>query len=181
MASLQAQLRELTGQLQALEQVADQQQQQVQMAVTETQQLRMMLTTKENELRLKGRELDLHQQELALKREQMLLDHEVDRAKVAIDAAEAMQNEATRRNPSVGRTLDAVRVNALRHHGNHRPQPVAPHGGSGCSTPCGINGIISLQLATQLRQLAVCSTPRGITTTGSWKVYPIHHGTARKV
>ena len=72
-ASLQAQLRELTGQLQALEQVADQQQQQVQMAVTEVQRLTLQLSTKENELRLKGRELDLHQQELELKRQQMLL------------------------------------------------------------------------------------------------------------
>ena len=91
-ASLQAQLRELTGQLQALEQVADQQQQQVQMAVTEVQRLTLQLSTKDNELRLKGRELDLHQQELALKREQMLLDYEIDAAKVGIQAAEAVSD-----------------------------------------------------------------------------------------
>lgn len=85
-ASLQAQLQQASTQLQALEQVADQQQQQVQMAVTEVQRLTLQLANKENELRLKGRELDLHQQEIELKREQMVLDHEIDAAKVGIQA-----------------------------------------------------------------------------------------------
>jgi hypothetical protein len=91
-ASLQAQVAQLTQAVQALNQYAQQAEGQVQMATTEVQRLTLLLSNKENELRLKGRELDLQQHELDLKRLQIELDHQIDVAKVGLDAAAAVQD-----------------------------------------------------------------------------------------
>jgi hypothetical protein len=98
-ASLQAQVGQLTQAVQALNQYAQQAEGQVQMATTEVHRLTLLLTTKEDELRLKGRELDLKQREIDLKQQQMLLDHQIDAAKVGIDAYEAAQNGAITHAP----------------------------------------------------------------------------------
>lgn len=91
-ASLQAQVGQLQQAVQALNQYAQQAEGQVQMATTEVQRLTLLLSNKDNELRLKGRELDLQAQELDLKRQHMLLDHQIDVAKVGVEAYEATQN-----------------------------------------------------------------------------------------
>ena len=54
-------------------------------------------------------------------------------------------------------------LNALRHQWNHHATlPALPAGTNKCSTPCGINGIITLKAGTEAATLGLCSTPCGI-------------------